>query len=99
MAIELSTDIKSARQTKQTRARSSAKGRVKAPKARAPKVVITNSALTGGPFDSDKRHALIAEAAYRLAEQRSFSPGSELDDWLAAEAEVDARLYGETHPF
>jgi hypothetical protein len=32
--------------------------------------------------------SLIAPAAYRLAQQRSFSPGHELEDWLAAEAEV-----------
>ena len=30
----------------------------------------------------------IAEAAYYLAERRGFEPGFELDDWLAAEAEV-----------
>jgi hypothetical protein len=35
---------------------------------------------------------MIAEAAYYRAEQRGFEPGSELDDWLAAEIEVDALL-------
>lgn len=30
----------------------------------------------------------IAEAAYYHAEQRGFAPGHELDDWLAAEAEI-----------
>lgn len=29
--------------------------------------------------------AMIATAAYYLAEQRNFTPGSELQDWLAAE--------------
>lgn len=29
----------------------------------------------------------IAESAYYMAEARGFSPGYELDDWLAAEAE------------
>jgi hypothetical protein len=38
------------------------------------------------------RTARIAEAAYRRAEQRGFGPGYELDDWLAAEKEVDALL-------
>lgn len=33
----------------------------------------------------------IAEAAYRRAEVRGFSPGYELDDWLAAQREVDGR--------
>jgi hypothetical protein len=38
------------------------------------------------------RSALIAEAAYLRAERRGFWPGYELDDWLAAEKEVDALL-------
>ncbi|MGH8263219.1 MAG: DUF2934 domain-containing protein [Steroidobacteraceae bacterium] len=32
----------------------------------------------------------IAVAAYFLAEKRSFSRGSELEDWLTAEREIDA---------
>jgi hypothetical protein len=30
----------------------------------------------------------IAEAAYYRAERRGFEPGHELEDWLAAEAEI-----------
>jgi Protein of unknown function (DUF2934) len=41
---------------------------------------------------AEARRALIAEAAYLRAERRGFSPGQETDDWLAAEAEVDALL-------
>lgn len=41
------------------------------------------------------REKLIAEAAYHRAEIRGFEPGHELDDWLQAESEVDARLVGE----
>jgi hypothetical protein len=40
----------------------------------------------------EQRAALIAEAAYYRAERRGFEPGRETEDWLAAEAEVDARL-------
>lgn len=40
----------------------------------------------------EQRQALIERAAYLLAESRGFSPGGELDDWLAAEAEVDRQL-------
>ena len=36
--------------------------------------------------------AWIAEAAYYRAEQRGFQPGFETDDWLAAEAEISARM-------
>jgi len=35
---------------------------------------------------------MIAEAAYYNAEHRGFKPGGELDDWLAAEEQVDAML-------
>jgi Protein of unknown function (DUF2934) len=38
----------------------------------------------------DARHSRISEAAYRIAEARGFAGGSELDDWLAAERDVDA---------
>jgi hypothetical protein len=33
----------------------------------------------------------IAERAYFKAERRGFTPGYELDDWLAAEREIGAR--------
>jgi len=36
--------------------------------------------------------ALIATEAYLRAERRNFAVGRELEDWLAAEAEVRARL-------
>jgi hypothetical protein len=39
---------------------------------------------------------MIATAAYFRAEQRNFSPGCELEDWLAAEQEVDAKLLAAT---
>lgn len=40
----------------------------------------------------EDRRQLIAEAAYFRAERRGFHPGAELDDWLAAEIEIDALL-------
>lgn len=40
--------------------------------------------------DADLR-ARIEESAYYRAQQRGFSPGFELDDWIAAEAEVMRR--------
>ena len=41
------------------------------------------------PMANGRRAAMIAEAAYFRAERRGFSPGGELDDWLAAEHEID----------
>ncbi len=50
------------------------------------------SAEFGGFVDPEQRMALIAEAAYLRAEKRGFSGGEEVQDWLAAESEVDAKL-------
>ncbi len=43
------------------------------------------------------REVRIAEIAYFRAQRRGFAPGHELEDWLAAEAEVD-RLDGAVPP-
>jgi len=45
-----------------------------------------------GLIDAQSRHELIARAAFALAERRGFAPGHELDDWLAAEQQVEAIL-------
>lgn len=39
------------------------------------------------PADRDAR---IAARAYELAQARNFEPGHELDDWLAAERQIDS---------
>jgi len=41
-----------------------------------------------------RRSAMIAEAAYYRAACRGFEPGHELEDWLAAEREIDVALSG-----
>jgi hypothetical protein len=46
------------------------------------------------PRPAKPREALIAEIAYFRAQRRGFEPGHELEDWLAAEAEVDQRVNG-----
>lgn len=40
-------------------------------------------------IDAGARRAMTAEAAYYRAERRGFAPGRELDDWVAAEAEIE----------
>jgi hypothetical protein len=40
------------------------------------------------PITDDELRRKIAEAAYFRAQQRGFSPGFELEDWVAAETEV-----------
>ena len=39
-----------------------------------------------------EREQMIAEAAYFRAQGRHFAPGQELEDWLEAEAELEAKL-------
>ena len=42
----------------------------------------------------EERLRMIAEAAYHRAQARGFTEGNPDEDWLAAEAEVDAKLKG-----
>ena len=56
-----------------------------------------NSTAAGVTVAEDVRRAMIAEAAYFHAERRGFAPGDEVQDWLKAEAEVDALLTGAAH--
>jgi len=58
----------------------------------------TNSLLSFDPLRfvapakaAKSREALIAELAYFRALSRGFAPGREVEDWLAAEAEVEKR--------
>ena len=59
----------------------------KASPARKPSASTSVRTISG-----DERRGLIAQAAYLRAERRQFAGGGEAEDWLAAEAEVDARL-------
>jgi hypothetical protein len=51
--------------------------------------VSGNSQTELTPEEIDR---MIATAAYARAEKRGFTPGHALEDWLAAEGEVRARL-------
>jgi hypothetical protein len=44
------------------------------------------------PPTPHQREHMIAVAAYYRAQRRNFDPGHELEDWLEAEAELNARL-------
>jgi hypothetical protein len=54
-----------------------------------PNSIVTQSSAF---IEPDERHAMISECAYHRARARGFDPGHELEDWLAAEAEIDAVL-------
>ncbi|HEY4214532.1 MAG TPA: DUF2934 domain-containing protein [Steroidobacteraceae bacterium] len=61
-------------------------------KASVRKKADTPAAKPSVDISEDARRGMIAEAAYLRAERRGFMPGDEVEDWLAAEAEVDALL-------
>ena len=50
-------------------------------------------AAAAATSDIDRRRELIASAAYLRAERRGFEPGHEIDDWCAAEYEIDDQLF------
>jgi len=65
------------------------------PKATGPKPALPpRASLISAKLNlaGEDRQQLIAEAAYLRAERRGFQPGQELEDWLAAEIEIDALL-------
>ena len=64
--------------------------RAKPPTPRVRK--MTAKAPARVTLSEDVRRGMIAEGAYLRAERRGFAPGYEEEDWLAAEAEVDALL-------
>jgi hypothetical protein len=49
------------------------------------------SASNGGraALSEEERRRMIAEAAYYRALRRGFAAGGEMDDWLAAEREIN----------
>jgi hypothetical protein len=61
--------------------------------------VLRNLSLYIVPRIAEDRGDSISRLAYLKAARRGFVPGHELDDWLAAEDEVDQRLAGEGRVF
>lgn len=75
---------KTSTRTKSAAPRTRAVAATRAPKRTSPDIVVT--------IAPDERQRMIAEAAYYRAERRGFTGGSDVEDWLAAEAEVDGLL-------
>ena len=61
----------------------------------ASRTTESHTAANQAPRPVADRYASIAQAAYFRSQHRGFKPGHEMEDWLAAEAEVDQRLRGE----
>lgn len=61
-----------------------------AKQTRPPANPQTNPDLTWrGAFSLEQREAMIREAAYYHYVKRGYAPGHDLDDWLAAETEIE----------
>jgi hypothetical protein len=65
----------------------------KSPTAKTEQAEMAIVTATLEPMSEDVG-SMIATAAYYLAAARNFTPGYELDDWLAAERAVHTKLYG-----
>ena len=72
-----------------TRNSSTSKARVNGSSARVQEAVQHEQ---GSGAEACPREQMIAVAAYFRAQQRGFTPDSELSDWLQAEAEVEDLL-------
>ena len=74
-----------------SRRRARATGKSPVPRQRASRKKPVAQPATPAPSPGwPAREQMIAEAAYYRAEQRNFAPGREMEDWLAAELEIDS---------
>ena len=49
-------------------------------------------AIQAAIASSEELGRMVSEAAYFRAEKRGFAPGYEMEDWIAAEIELNVRL-------
>ena len=52
---------------------------------------VSAASGSGRALGEEERRRMIAEAAYYRAMRRGFAAGGEMDDWLAAEREINQR--------
>jgi len=79
--------------------------KIATPKAAAAELKPANAPVTRKaaakkktlPVSPEHRYHMIATAAYFKAERRGFAGGYEMQDWISAEAEVDAQLNPQSH--
>jgi hypothetical protein len=69
------------------------------PQTLVPDIVRTNvDQQHSDEATAAQRAERIAKRAYEIAEQRGFAPGAAMEDWLAAEREIDAAPVRQTPP-
>lgn len=71
-----------------TPAKPAATAKPAAAKATKPAAKKSNAAA----LTPEQRRCYVEVAAYYMAERRGFAGGNEMDDWMAAEAEIDRLL-------
>jgi 7-keto-8-aminopelargonate synthetase-like enzyme len=65
----------------------------------APPVASSAAAAATKPaIDPELRARMVETAAYFRAERRGFTPGYEVEDWLAAETEIESLVGGPASP-
>lgn len=57
-----------------------------------PQADVAPGTLTAAP----DRWQRIQQRAYEIAQERGFTPGAELNDWLQAEREIDGQADGQS---
>lgn len=55
---------------------------------------LASMAKMATKISPEQRQRMIEEAAYYRAEQRGFCGGDEMQDWLAAESEINSKFPG-----
>lgn len=78
-----------------TTAKPAATGEAAAPATRS-RSKSAEAVKTAVQLSPEDRNRCVAEAAYFIAERRGFPGGTESEDWLQAEAQIDAMLAGDT---
>ncbi|MES1982451.1 MAG: DUF2934 domain-containing protein [Pseudomonadota bacterium] len=93
LAVEPSTDQAAApAKTGRTKAAPKAESAAKETAATAPAKKSRNKAPEKHTVSPEQRYRMIATAAYYLAERRGFNGDYDMQDWISAEAEIDAML-------
>jgi Protein of unknown function (DUF2934) len=82
------TRKRAVRAQRTVRRNASTGGGVAAADARGSQSSASDRADAPGAGWEKQHEQMIAEAAYYRAEKRGFAPGRELDDWIAAEADI-----------
>jgi BRCT domain type II-containing protein len=89
-------DVADTEPTESTKKPKAAKSTTKKPAAKRKTTASKSTRSRKKPvaikISDEQRLSMIAESAYYKAEQRGFAGGNPVDDWLAAESEVDALL-------